>query len=150
MSCHILINQVCDVETVLFWAYLVSSGGGSGTLLCLSVPVLKAYSSRFVYLCIYVSVCMYVTPDFSKVAKNIVLANAAQAQCDNILNYIVLDFWLKTQFTIYGVICPPWTLLWHILDSLEDKSACNRSSQLATCINTTATTATAVDSGIKQ
>ena len=45
----------------------------------------KAYGSRFMYLCI----CNL---DFSKVAKNQALANAEQAQRDNISN---LDFWIK-------------------------------------------------------
>ena len=58
-------------------------------LLCLGAHVPKAYSSRFVC----VSICMYVCNlHFSKVAENQALVNAVQAQRDNILNLIVLDF----------------------------------------------------------
>ena len=44
----------------------------------------KAYS-----ICVCVYVC---NSDFSKVAKNHALANAVQAQRDNISNLIVLDY----------------------------------------------------------
>ena len=59
--------------------------------LCLGAHAPKAYGSRFVYLsfCVSVYVC---NVDFSKVAKNQLLANAVQAQCDNISNIIVLDY----------------------------------------------------------
>ena len=47
-------------------------------------------------LCVYLYVC---NSHFSKVAKNQVLVNAVQAQRDNILNLIVLDFWIKAFFS---------------------------------------------------
>ena len=60
--------------------------------LCLSAHAPKAYGSRFMYLCICV---LYdCSSDSSKVIKNQVLANAVQAQCNNISNLIVLDFWI--------------------------------------------------------
>ena len=56
-----------------------------GKFLCLGAHAPKAYSSRFVYLCICNS-------DFSKVTEKQALANAVQAQHYNISNLIVLDF----------------------------------------------------------
>ena len=52
----------------------------------LHVHVLKAYSSPFVYL--YVA-----NSNFSKIAKDQVLVNAVQAQCDNIFSGY--GFWNK-------------------------------------------------------
>ena len=71
-------------------------------------------------LCIYVYIC---NSNFLKVTKNQALANAVQAQHNNILNLIVLDYWIKALFSSYGMICSPWTLLWHIPDFPEDQSA---------------------------
>ena len=69
-------------------------------------------------------ICVYVSNSgFSKVAKNQVLVTAVQAQRDNISNLIVLDYWIKALFSSYGVICSPRTLLWHVPDFPEDKSA---------------------------
>ena len=77
----------------------------------------KAYGSQFMYLYIYVC-----NLDFLKVAKNQALMDAVQAQNNNILNLhvIVLDFWRKALFTIYGQIWSPWMLLLHVPDSPED------------------------------
>ena len=52
-------------------------------------------------LCVYLYVC---NSNFSKVTENQVLVNAVQAQCDNISNLIVLDFWIKALFNVYGMI----------------------------------------------
>ena len=53
---------------------------------CIGVHAVNAYSAIVV-----VSVCLHVTLDFLTVAKMLALASAAQAQCDNISNLIVLE-----------------------------------------------------------
>ena len=94
-------------------------------LLYISAHVIETCSSQSVYLYICHFVYLYVcNSDFLKVAKTHVLVNAVKAQ-HNISR--TLDFWMKTLFTIYGVICSPWILLWCIPDSPEDKSASNKS-----------------------
>ena len=92
-------------------------------LLCLNVHAPKAYGNRFVYLCVYLYVCNL---DFSKVAKNQVLANAVWAQRDNISNLIVLDLLIRALFSNYGMNCSLRTLLWHISDFPDDQSVCSR------------------------
>ena len=82
-------------------------------------------------VCVCISVCVSVylyvcNSHFSKVAKSQTLANAVQAQCDNISNLIVLDFFNK------GFIHYLWCDLLTsntvvVLSRLsKDKSACNR------------------------
>ena len=61
--------------------HFVTSCVPMSSLLCLGAHVLKAYGSWFVYLCM---ICMTVTRIFLEVAKNQVLANAVQAQRDNL------------------------------------------------------------------
>ena len=86
-----------------------------------------------VCVCVCVSVYLYVcNSHFSKVVKNQALANAVQAQCNNISNLIVLGFWIKALFSSYGKICSSRTLLWHVSDFPDDQSAHSESPCILT------------------
>ena len=70
-----------------------------------------------------VGLCVYVcNSDFLKDVKTQALASAVQAQCNNISNLIVLDFWFKALFNSNSIICSPQTMLWHFPTFPEDNS----------------------------
>lgn len=72
-------------------------------------------------VCVYLYIC---NSDFSNVAeKKQALVNTVQAQCNNVLNLMVLVFLIKAFLTIYGIICSPQTSLMRIQVSPKDKSA---------------------------
>ena len=77
-----------------------------------------------VYLCICCSVCTLTSQRSVKTKR---WWNAVQAQCNSILHLLFLNFWIKTLFSISGMICSPWAPLCYIPDSPEDKSTQCRS-----------------------
>ena len=95
--------------------------------LCLGAHAPKAYGSWFMYLsfCVH-CICMSVTP----ISWRLLKTKRWQMQCrHSTTNLIVLDFWIKAWFSIYGILCSSWMPLWCVPDSgsPKDKSAHNKS-----------------------
>ena len=68
----------------------------------------EAYGSRFVYVCIRLSVCLSVCrQDFSSLAENQALKQATQAKVDICSKMNCKNFGYKALFVSYGVICLP-------------------------------------------
>ena len=68
----------------------------------------EAYGSQFVYVCMYV--CMYPSvcrQDFSSLAENQAMKQAAQAKVDICSKMNCKNFGYKALFVSYGVICLP-------------------------------------------
>ena len=114
-------NYLCSIHVHKYRRYLWQSM--PGLLIMPRCACAKSIQySWFVYLCVYLYVC---NSDFSKVTKNQALLNVVQPQHSNISNLIVLDFWIKLGFVLqlYGMICSPRTLLWHVPNFPDDQSA---------------------------